>query len=199
MTLEIRKPLTTCQEIQGEIDLSKERFRRQDPLLPPLVPDDMIEEQLINNLILVDAQKKNQTLLHYAMIGEFIKKDLVNVALLPKKWSGDIEVMKLLAEIYDGELGAILHLRNVNPRSLKTFSRKIHRTIIKSQKRKLKLEGHEPVVLKSNKKRKISDASEGDTFNAWLEGKVEFLDGILSPVQDSGTNLSVPAPDVILY
>ena len=47
---------------------------------------------------------------------------------------------------------------------------------------KHKSEEPTPPELKKNKKRKINDIESEDLFEKWLNGEVDFLEGILAPI-----------------
>jgi hypothetical protein len=180
---EIPAALLTVKEIQKEIEEAKERFRRKDPIIPSLNledPDKSILEQLIDNLILVKSQEKNVAMTQYYHLGKLLNEG--HYKMPPGQWTQEEPIMRFIAELFKGELEAILHLRNIRPRSLKKLERKKRKVVLAAQKPKLKLEEHPPSEPKKTKKRKINDVEPKDLFEAWLNGEVDFLEGILAPV-----------------
>ena len=189
----VQKTLTRMKDIQEEVELAKERFRKGEPAIPIIDPREPIVDQLIENLTIIKAQQKNVIIMQYAIIGEML---LSRATSLPSgMWSSEEDLMKFIAEVFKGEFESILYLRNMTPSSFKKLQERERKELLKSQKRKLKLEGHDPKELPRNKKRRISDADTTDTFQEWLDGNLEFLDGLLAPVEGSGTDLISAAPD----
>ena len=88
--------------------------------------------------------------------------------------------MRFIAELFKGEPEAILYLWNIRPRSLKKLKRKERKVVLIAQKYKSEELNHSE--LKKNKKRKINDVESEDLFEKWLNGEVDFLEGILAPV-----------------
>jgi hypothetical protein len=187
------RTLTRIKEIKEEVEAAKERFRKREPVIPVINPREPIAEQLLDNLTIIKAQQKNVIIMQYAIIGEMLSSEATPID--SGMWSSEEDLMKFIAEIFKGEFESILHLRNMTPSSFKKLQGSDRKILLNSQKRKLKLEGHDPKELPRNKKRRISDAETTDTFQEWLDGNLEFLDGLLAPVEGSGTDLISAPPD----
>ena len=141
-------------------------------------PDKSILEQLIDNLILVKSQEKNVAMTQYYYLGELLNEGHYKIP--PGQWTQEEPIMRFIAELFKGEPEAILHLRNIRPRSLKKLERKERKVVLMAQKHKSKKPT--PPELKKNKKQKINDVESEDLFEKWLNGEVDFLEGILAPV-----------------
>src|SRR5437588_10833415 len=98
----------------------------------------------------------------------------------PGQWTQEKSIMRFIAELFKGEPEAILHLRNIRPRSLKKLEKKERKVVLMAQKHKSKKPT--PPELKKNKKQKINDVESEDLFEKWLNSEVNFLEGILASV-----------------
>ena len=88
--------------------------------------------------------------------------------------------MRFIIELFKGEPEVILYLWNIRLRFLKKLERKERKVVLMAQKHKSE-ELNLP-ELKKNKKRKINDVESEDLFEKWLNGEVDFLEGILALV-----------------
>ena len=88
--------------------------------------------------------------------------------------------MRFIVKLFKGEPEVILHLQNIRSRSLKKLERKERKVVFMALKYKSK--EPTPPELKKNKKQKINDVESEDLFEKWLNGEVDFLEGILAPV-----------------
>jgi hypothetical protein len=186
----------TYQELQDEIQAAKDRHYREDLVLPPLVDTNQvnIETQLIDNLILIRTQKYNTVLLQLAIMRKFLLEE--KTTTMHDLWYSEQETMKYLAQVFEDDPLAILHLRNVSPSMFRSLNKGKKKALLKNQKRQLEIhEAKEDTTERTGKKRRINDHQETQEYiGAFLDEEIEFQNGLWNFGEGSGSNLeNVPS------
>src|SRR4051812_928534 len=149
----------TYSDILEEVYLAKERHRRNEEIIPSLDPRRSLTEQLSVNLQIIQAQKNNPAIMQYAIMGEYAINQGIEVT--PDLWPSELEIMKFVARLFEGEYQAILYLRHVTPRMLRTLNKGKRKAMLKAQKRKLEFhEANPDNTGHTNKKRRLTEKEE---------------------------------------
>jgi hypothetical protein len=181
-----------------EIALAKEAYRRKDPVVPSIDRSQDLYDQLCSNLGLIQSQKYNAILYQYALIGDYLIKN--NMSHVQGMFPEESDTLKSVAQVFEGEFGAIYHLRGIKPSDFKRLRKGKRKQLIDHQKRKLTLVcGTEDQTERKGKRRRVEESEEtGEYLKAWYNGEIEFgKEGLWQyHNSSSGTNFDAARADV---
>ena len=119
--------------------------------------------------------------MQFAIMGQYALEQGMDVT--PDLWPTELDAMKFVAQLFQHELGAILHLQNVTPGTLRKLSKGKKKSLLKNQKRKLEFMDPNPDETgRSNKRRRLTECEETQEYlTAFLDKEIEFMeDGLLN-------------------